>query len=74
MQRPRGAVLEDAYCVIDAVLPLAQRPTVLVRVAAGKPTWQLKVLGPNGITTHAVPVPGSVVACACGVVRAVRLH
>jgi hypothetical protein len=50
----------NSHRVIDAVLPLAQGPAVVVRsVAAGKPTWQLKVLGPHGITTYAVPVPGA---------------
>jgi hypothetical protein len=44
--------------VIDAVLPLAQGPAVIVRsVVAGRPTWQLKVLGSRGIATYAIPVP-----------------
>jgi hypothetical protein len=50
----------DSHRVIDAVLPLAQGPAVVVRsVAEGRPTWQLKVLGSHGITTYAIPVPGA---------------
>jgi hypothetical protein len=50
----------NRHHVLDDVLPLPQGPGLLVRSWEGdnQAHWTLKVLGPGGIQTYAVPVTG----------------